>query len=277
MIQDIFPDKLNNAFSVDFRPEADDTVMHFKGGKVLACDDLSVPFPKYSQINRPQKVVYLFSVGEMRYFLALDDEVIPSGGYIYKDIKKMRHADGALKKNILALFTAFHLWSWYTNNRICGYCGSPTVPDFNERALLCKNCCRVIYPRINPAVIVGVTNGDKLLITHYAHNRGVAYDALVAGFTEIGETFEETVAREVKEEVGLDVENIRYYKSQPWGYSGTILAGFYCDAVGDTVPDIDVSELSSAVWVSRDEIKGQPDDYSLTNEMMMHFKNSDKV
>lgn len=271
MIQDIFPEKLNNAFSVDYRPEKDDTVMHFKGGKVLACDDLSMPFPKFGQVTGIQKIVYMFAIGETRYFLALDDELIPSGGYIYKDIKKMRHESGALKPNILALFTAFHLWSWYTNNRICGYCGSPTVPDFNERALLCKNCCRVIYPRINPAVIVGVTNGDKMLITHYAKNRGVAYDALVAGFTEIGETFEETVAREVKEEVGLNVKNIRYYKSQPWGYSGSILAGFYCDVDGTTELNIDESELSNASWLSRDEIKGQPDDYSLTNEMMMNF------
>ncbi|HPY85282.1 MAG TPA: NAD(+) diphosphatase [Ruminococcus flavefaciens] len=181
-----------------------------------------------------------------------------------------------LKVNIMVMFTSYHLWSWYTNNKICGYCGGKTVTDYNERALFCKNCCRVIYPRINPAVIVGVINGDKLLVTRYAKDRGVSYDALVAGFTEIGETFEQTVAREVHEEVGLKVKNIRYYKSQPWGYSGGILAGFYCDLDESEEITIDKTELSCAEWRTRDEITGQPDDLSLTNEMMMHFKNNMK-
>ncbi len=275
MLQDISPDKLDNSYSATFRPEKSDIIMHFKGGKVLACEDMTSPFPEYSRICPPDKCVYLFAVAGNRYFLALDDEVIPPGGYAYSDVKKLRRAEGAQKSVILALFTAYHLWGWYTNNRICGYCGSPTVPDYNERALMCRSCCRVIYPRINPAVIVGVTNGDKLLITHYAKNRGVTYDALVAGFTEIGETFEQTVEREVREEVGLSVKNIRYYKSQPWGYSGTILAGFFCDVDGDTSLNIDESELSSASWQTREEIQGQPDDYSLTNEMMMKFRNSE--
>jgi NAD+ diphosphatase len=120
---------------------------------------------------------------------------------------------------------------------------------------------------------VGVTNGDKLLITRYAKNRNYSYDALVAGFTEIGETFEETVAREVGEEVGLKIKNIRYYKSQPWGYSGSILAGFFCDVDGSDQVCLDESELSSAVWTERSQITGQPDGFSLTNDMMMAFKN----
>ena len=104
----------------------------------------------------------------------------------------------------------------------------------------------------------------------------MSYDALVAGFTEIGETFEQTVAREVHEEVGLKVKNIRYYKSQPWGYSGGILAGFYCDLDESEEITIDKTELSCAEWRTRDEITGQPDDLSLTNEMMMNFKNNMK-
>ncbi|MBQ3856272.1 MAG: NUDIX domain-containing protein, partial [Ruminococcus sp.] len=107
----------------------------------------------------------------------------------------------------------------------------------------------------------------------YAKNRNYSYDALVAGFTEIGETFEETVAREVGEEVGLKVKNIRYYKSQPWGYSGSILAGFFCDVDGSDKVCLDESELSSAVWTERSQITGQPDGFSLTNDMMMAFKN----
>ena len=135
----------------------------------------------------------------------------------------------------------------------------------------CKDCGRVIYPRINPAVIVGVTNGDEILMTKY-RGRDIPYFALVAGFTEIGETLEQTVAREVMEEAGLRVKNIRYYKSQPWAIVDDLLAGFYCDVDGATEIHMDATELKEAVWVRREDVVGQPNDFSLTNEMMLVFR-----
>ena len=122
-----------------------------------------------------------------------------------------------------------------------------------------------------PAVIVAVTNGDEIVLTRYA-NRSFSYHALVAGFTEIGETLEETVRREVMEEVGLKVKNIRYYKSQPWAVAGDILTGYFCDVDGDPAIRVDEQELKEAVWVKREDVDGQPDDFSLTNEMMMVFR-----
>jgi NAD+ diphosphatase len=120
-------------------------------------------------------------------------------------------------------------------------------------------------------VIVGVTNGDEIVMTKYA-GRGMHFYALIAGFTEIGEAFEDTVRREVMEEVGLKVKNIRYYKSQPWGVVDDILAGYYCDVDGDTQIRMDRTELKEAVWVKREDVILQPDDFSLTNEMMMMFR-----
>ena len=102
--------------------------------------------------------------------------------------------------------------------------------------------------------------------------RNMPFYALVAGFAEIGESFEETVKREVKEETGLEVTNIRYYKSQPWGFSGDLLSGYFCDVTGDTAIKIDNRELKEAIWMPRADIPGQNDDFSLTNEMMMAFK-----
>ena len=96
--------------------------------------------------------------------------------------------------------------------------------------MVCPECHNTVYPRIMPAVIVGVINGDKLLLTKY--RTGFKYNALIAGFTEIGETVEETVKREVMEEAGIKVNNIRYYKSQPWGSANDILLGFFCDVKG---------------------------------------------
>lgn len=275
MLQDIAPHIFDNSFSPEYKPEKGDAALHFRAGAVL-CDTSSAElYPQYGDFDAPELAVYLFSVDERRYFLILDENATAEENFSYVDVKKLRWSDKISGENVFIAFTALHLWDWYTNNRCCGHCGGRTIPDYSERALLCTSCCRIIYPRINPAVIVGVRDGDKLLITRYAENRGVRHDALVAGFTEIGETFEQTVCREVKEEVGLKVKNISYYGSQPWGFSGGILAGFFCDVDGSTDVKLDESELSKAVWVRREEITGQPDGYSLTNDMMMHFRNAE--
>jgi NAD+ diphosphatase len=122
--------------------------------------------------------------------------------------------------------------------------------------------------------VVGVINGDSILLTKYA-NRKMSFYALVAGFVEIGETLEECVAREVMEETGLKVKNIRYYKSQPWGSVQDLIVGFYCEVDGDTTIRMDKNELKEALWMKRENIQGQTDDWSLTNQMMMKFKEGD--
>jgi len=127
------------------------------------------------------------------------------------------------------------------------------------------------FPKICPAVIVGVTDGNRILMSKYAGRSYKKY-ALLAGFTEIGETVEETVAREGMEEVGLKVKNIRYYKSQPWAFSDTLLMGFYCDLDGDAEVTLDEEELALAEWFERDEIPVEPSRDSLTNEMIIKFK-----
>jgi NAD+ diphosphatase len=136
--------------------------------------------------------------------------------------------------------------------------------------LRCPDCGNMIFPKISPAVIVGVTDGDRLLMSKYA-GRDYTHYALIAGYTEIGETLEQTVQREVMEEVGLKVKNIRYYASQPWSFSGALLAGFFCDVDGDTHITLDENELSVAEWFRREDI---PDNatISLTGTMMKAFK-----
>ena len=141
--------------------------------------------------------------------------------------------------------------------------------------LLCPQCGNMVYPRISPAVIIAVTHGNRLLMSKYAQREYKKY-ALLAGFTEIGETLEETVEREVMEEVGLRVKNITYYKSQPWSFSDTLLMGFFCELDGEEEITLDEEELALAEWFERDAIPVTPDDISLTNEMMMAFKNNER-
>ena len=145
------------------------------------------------------------------------------------------------------------------------------VRDQKERMLRCDSCGNMEFPKICPAVIIGVTDGNRILMSKYAGRAYKKY-ALLAGFTEIGETVEETVAREVMEEVGLKVRNIRYYKSQPWAFSDTLLMGFYCDLDGSDKITLDRDELSLAEWFEREEIPVEPSRDSLTNEMILKFK-----
>lgn len=270
MIQDISPLGFDNRYISDAEPDKDSMLMYFRGNKVLCNMTSERLFPTISQMKNPSELKYLFSVGDVKYFL-VSDYSSADEGFSMVNIRALRNEKFKLRPRIFALFTAYHLSEWYNASRYCGECGSKTIPCTGERALLCTDCGKLIYPRINPAVIVGITNGDKLLVTRYVRSRGVNCDALVAGYMEIGETPEDTVRREAMEEVGLKVKNIRYYKSQPWGFSAGLLLGFFCDVDGDTEITLEKSELSNACWIKRENITGQPDDLSLTNEMMHIF------
>ena len=269
MIQDIGPSKFDIAFK-NLKPQETDFIIFFnKNGEIIVKADCGrILFPSAKNPPATEKIIYLFSVDEKRYFLDLTQDEISLAGFCYQGLRQLRGTCG--NADLLVAFTAYHLWRWYTDNHFCGRCAAELSFSETERALVCKKCGNTIYPRINPAVIVAVTKGDSLLVTRYRN--GYNHNALVAGFTEIGETLEQTVAREVMEETGIKVKNISYYKSQPWGIAQDILVGFFCEAEGDNEIRLDKNELKSAQWLKRDEIELQPDSISLTNEMMKMFK-----
>ena len=137
--------------------------------------------------------------------------------------------------------------------------------------LYCETCGFQAYPTISPCVIVGVYDGDRLLMTKYSGRAYTNY-ALIAGFVEIGESLEQAVRREVKEEVGLKVKNIKYYKSQPWPFTDTILAGFFAELDGDDTITLEEEELSLGVWLSRADIPPAERNISLTGDMQQAFR-----
>ena len=278
MIQDIYPNIFHNEFGNYELNDEDGLLIFDKEGRILISrEGESIHFAKGLDAKTfdasPDSITYLFSIDEKKYFLLFNEPVQTEKGFDFVSLNELR--DSIVGTETFVAFTAFHLWQWYTDNRFCSHCGGKTVFHDKERALRCTECGRVIYPRINPAVIVGVTNGDSILITRYRN--GYAHNALVAGFTEIGETFEQTVAREVMEEAGIKVKNIRYYKSQPWGTAQDILAGFFCEVDGSTEIRMDKNELKYAEWVKREDIVLQPTDLSLTNEMMRLFRDGGAI
>ncbi len=281
MIQDIYPHKLFNHYDPTKKAQPESFVLNFAGARrnevlLKKTEPGRFTFPSFREVQAQgsfpvdeSHLIFLFTVDEADYFLLPEVELsIP--GYERADLHTLRASGLGPKWRQFVSGTALQLSNWYHQNHFCGSCGSRTKLDKTERAIRCPECGRIIYPRIVPAVIVAVTNRDEIVLTKYA--RGFTQYALVAGFTEIGETLEETVAREVMEEVGLKVKNLRYYKSQPWGIVDDILMGFFCEVDGDPAIRMDQSELKLAAWFKREEVVLQTDDFSLTNEMMRLFK-----
>lgn len=265
MIQDIFPHEFRNQYDPAAQPAPHDTVLCFDGSKILLCADGS--FPKVSQVSGC--LTYLFALDDIRFFLLRDAVSVPDGAE-YAEVGLLRREKRLEKCMAFAMMTGKHLSDWYRDSAFCGRCGTKTHHSQTERACVCPACGNTAYPRIMPAVIVGVCNGDRIILTRY--RRGYGGNALIAGFTEIGETFEQTVTREVMEEAGVRVKNIRYFASQPWGIANDILAGYFCDLDGSDEIHMDEGELKYAQWVSREEIILQEDDFSLTNAMMTAFR-----
>ena len=279
MLQDLAEGRLENEF-MNPEPRPEDVVICVRQGDMLlkrGGEDSPV-FPTAAQVctwsggwNRwgEKGLQYAFALHGVNYFLWMGEAgECPDGAFAYGPARGFREM--TCRERSFAAMTGWHLYRWYASSRFCGRCGSRTVHDEKERMMRCPECGNLIFPRINPAVIVAVTDGDRIVMTKYAGRDFTRY-ALIAGFTEIGETLEQTVQREVLEEVGLKVKNIRYYKSQPWGIDGNILMGFFCDLDGDDTIHIDERELSVGEWHHRSSGAIVDDGISLTREMMRVF------
>ena len=281
MLQDIWPNHFHNEYEYK-EVQSKSKVFHFRGREVYIARDEEnhLQLPRYEElVSLPGEAVslpakeqlqYLFSIEDEEYFLLMDAEALEEkNGYAYESVRTLRQL--VSKEVCFAVMTAYHLYMWYRDNHYCGRCGGETVHDTKERMKRCPNCGNMIFPKIAPAVIVALTDGDRILMTKYADREYKKY-ALIAGFTEIGETVEETVAREVMEEVGLKVKNIRYYKSQPWGVDSNLLLGFFAELDGDDTIRRDEKELAEAEWFERSSMPAHDDGISLTREMMGVFE-----
>ncbi len=281
MLQDIMPLTFHNEYKQK-KASTQSKVFHFKGKEVYVARDEEnhLKLPRYEELGSMEafgsmeKLQFLFSIEEEDYFLLTSAEVLPEqGDYHYESVRTLRQL--VSKEVCFAVMTAYHLYMWYGDNRYCGRCGKETMHDTRERMLRCPTCGNMIYPKIAPAVIVALTDGERILMTKYAGREYKRY-ALIAGFTEIGETVEETVAREVMEEVGLKVKNIRYYKSQPWGVDSNLLLGFFAQLDGDDTIHRDETELAEAEWFERNQMPAHDDGISLTREMMGVFERGEE-
>lgn len=161
---------------------------------------------------------------------------------------------------------ALQVMDWDRSHQYCGRCGTPTVLKTGERARQCPSCGQTHYPRIAPAVMALVQRGDQLLLARSPHFPPGMHSAL-AGFVEPGESLEQCLIREVKEEVGVEVDNLRYFSSQPWPFPHSLMIAFNCDyASGEIVPD--PTEIEAAAWFGLNNLPVLPNRISIARRLI---------
>lgn len=275
MIHEILPHKLYNEFKI-CGPKSTDFVIRYDGAKTLLKKGTAYTIPRVGELLELESKSlenfeghYLFSIDETAFFL--DDSVACGDapeGYEYMVSRTFRNMSPVER---LGGATATHLAHWESLNRFCGRCGSEMVRGEKERSMVCPKCGNVVYPRISPVVIVAVHNGDKLLMAHNIDNPNPRL-FLISGFVEIGESLEQAVHREVLEEAGLRVKNVRYFGSQPWPFSDSLIAGFTAELDGDDTIHMQEAELSEAMWVKREDIPEYETDVSISCCLIENFR-----
>ncbi len=161
---------------------------------------------------------------------------------------------------------AIQLLDWRENHRFCGRCGATTTMRGPAFSMSCPVCDLVVYPRISPVVMVLISRGDQLLLARSPRFKPGVFSAL-AGFVEAGETLEQCAKREVREEVGIEISNLRYFKSQPWPFPDSLMMAFFADYAGGTITP-EPSEIEAAGWFSCDALPALPETVTIARQLI---------
>jgi NAD+ diphosphatase len=198
------------------------------------------------------------------YCIEVNDGFCAPDGLQFVDLRALL---GRVEEDIFLLAgRAFQIVNWNRMNKFCGKCGGETRLKENELAKECPRCGSVYYPRLSPAVIVAVVRDDKILLAHNKNFGGNWY-SVIAGFVEPGETFEDCVAREVMEEVGISVKNIKYFGSQPWPFPDSLMVGFTADYADGEIK-VDGEEIDAADWYGADNLPQRPSKASIAGRLI---------
>lgn len=299
MIHEISPKKYNPLYTNRVIQENDYLLSYEADGILVKREAGKITLPKFSdyqEISGFEKdrildsTYYLFEISGDFFYEATDlpkkikddltlykkledlpeNPVNDRNEYFFLRIHRFRELDPVFM--VYAGATGYHLSNWRKTSKYCGCCGAPTKPSEIERAFVCTKCGYSKYPQIAPAVIVAILNKDKILLVKNLRRPKNVRLELVSGYVEIGESFEQAVHREVLEEVGLKVKNVRQYKDQPWGISGAHMIGYVAEVDGDDTVTRQEDEISEAKWYTRDEVPEYRNRLSVGSEMILSFK-----
>ncbi len=212
--------------------------------------------------------IYLGTLGEIPcYAAALDGGGDVPPGALFEELRSLfSRIDDAIYE---AALTAVHLIEWDRNSRFCGKCRGAFKPRADMRAKECEHCRRLEFPRLSPAIIVLVEKGDTLLLARSARFT-LDFFSVLAGFVEPGESLEAAVRREVKEESGISVKNIRYFGSQPWPFPDSLMIGFTAEHESGEIK-IDGEEIVEAGWYGVDNLPKIPGKLSIARQLIDWF------
>ena len=200
------------------------------------------------------------------YYGELVQETAP-GGAAFRGLRSLHER---LEEGVFGVaMRAIHLIDWDRNEQYCGRCGVETLDKKGEIAKRCPQCGHITFPRISPAVIVLVEREGKVLLARGSRFTEEMYSVL-AGFVEAGESLEETVNREIEEEVGISVKNIRYFGSQPWPFPDSLMIGFIAEYAGGEIR-IDGTEIMDAGWFEPGKLPLIPDRISIARRLIDWF------
>ncbi len=217
----------------------------FRGGELLVqAQDLSLP----DSVTLTAFTISFQPIGLLdgRYAQAawLPQDAEPPEGF---EFRRLRSLFSQIDDQLLAVAgRAYQLSEWARTHRFCGACGGPTTLVSGERCVRCPACGHLAYPRISPAMMVLVKDGERILLARHKQNASQFFTAL-AGFVESGESIEDTVHREVFEEVGLKVRNLQYFGSQPWPFPHSLMVAYTADYAGGEIR-LDENEIAEAAW-----------------------------
>jgi NAD+ diphosphatase len=201
------------------------------------------------------------------YAVCLPEDANLGDGY---QMRGLRQLFGQMEEGLVwAAGRAGQLVHWHRNHRFCGRCGAPTEDHPEERAKLCPICGLLNHPRVSPAIIVAVVRDHRLLLAH-AHRFPATFYSVLAGFTEPGETLEECVQREVIEEVGVQVKNIRYFGSQPWPFPDSLMVAFTAEYAEGEIR-VNPEEITDAGWFAADALPEIPPPISIARRLIDWF------
>ena len=184
----------------------------------------------------------------------IPDEAAAPAGWLWHETRMLISVLNPAQMH--AVSTARQLHWWQKRNMFCGQCGSPTEEVLSERARKCPRCQTVYFPSSSPAVIVAVERDNQILLAHNSHFAPGLF-SLIAGFVDPGETLEQAAAREVREEVGLEISGLRYLTSQPWPFPNSLMLGFRANYASGEIHE-DGKEIERAGWYSRDNLPDVP-------------------
>jgi len=205
--------------------------------------------------------------GEACFGRALGDGEVPPEGTAPVALRQLF---GVLREDEFAVaMLALGVTSWDRDHRFCGRCGHATEPSPKERLRTCTSCGHGAYPRISPAVIALIERDGKALLARNARTQMPFYSTL-AGFVEVGESLEQCLRREIREEAGIEITDIRYFGSQSWTFSNSLMVGFTATWASGELHE-DPTEIADARWFGPDELPHVPPKLSIARELIDDF------